>query len=93
MILTLSPVLIFVVVWVLLGSVGAVGVVVVEEVAPKKEAPKKSVEGSPKLVLESNKYVLTDSAMALMGVHPDDKLEIKYESSKELVEVLFQEEL
>ena len=58
-----------------------------KKVDTEEAAPKKSVEGSPKLVLESNKYVLTDSAMALMGVHPDDKLEIKYESSKELGKV------
>ena len=58
-----------------------------KKVDTEEATPKKSVEGSPKLVLESNKYVLTDSAMALMGVHPDDKLEIKYESSKELGKV------
>lgn len=58
-----------------------------KKVDSEEAAPKKSVEGSPKLILESNKYVLTDSAMALMDVHPDDKLEIKYESSKELGKV------
>ena len=35
----------------------------------------------PKLVLESNKYCLNSAAIALMGIEPDDKLDIKYDGT------------
>lgn len=36
----------------------------------------------PKLVLESNKYCLNSAAIALMGIKPGDKLDIKYSEEK-----------
>ena len=35
----------------------------------------------PKLVLESNKYYLNSAAITLMGIGPDDKLDIKYDGT------------
>ena len=36
----------------------------------------------PKLVLESNKYCLNGAAIALMGIGPNDKLDVKYDDGK-----------
>lgn len=54
------------------------------EVKTAKAKPKKSIfknDGStvPTLTLEDNKYCLNSAAVQLMGVEPDDKLDIKYE--------------
>lgn len=48
---------------------------------PKKTTKKvkKEESSSPQLILEDNKYCLNSAAMELMGVAPDDKLDIKYE--------------
>ena len=53
----------------------------VSEVAPKKVAKKakKEENSSPQLILEDNKYCLNSAAIELLGVTPDDKLDIKYE--------------
>lgn len=53
----------------------------VSEAAPKKAAKKakKEESSSPQLILEDNKYCLNSAAVMLMGVTPDDKLDIKYE--------------
>lgn len=42
---------------------------------------KKEESSSPKLVLEDNKYCLNSAAVELMGVTPDNKLDIKYEKN------------
>lgn len=39
----------------------------------------KVVSGDPKLVIDTNKYTLTSSAAAALGVEPDDKIDIKYQ--------------
>ncbi len=48
---------------------------------PKKVTKKikKEESSSPQLILEDNKYCLNSAAIKLMGVTPDDKLDIKYE--------------
>ena len=49
--------------------------------APKRAKKKKKEESSsPQLILEDNKYSLNSAAVELMGVAPDDKIDIKYES-------------
>lgn len=53
---------------------------IVEKSKPVKSSRKKIDEPSePKLILEDNKYHLTSSAVELMEVQPDDKIDIKYE--------------
>lgn len=47
--------------------------------SPKAVKPKKGESPDPQLILEDNKYCLNTAAVNLMGVGPDDKLEIKYE--------------
>lgn len=42
---------------------------------------KKEESSSPELVLEDNKYCLNTAAVELMGISPDDKLDIKYEKN------------
>jgi len=39
-------------------------------------------ETTPKLYLEDNKYRLNSAAAELLGVQPDDKIDIKYEQTK-----------
>ena len=53
----------------------------VSEAAARKTAKKtkKEESSSPQLILEDNKYYLNSAAIELMGVTPDDKLDIKYE--------------
>lgn len=53
----------------------------VSKEVPKKTTKKTKKEESshPELILEDNKYYLNSAAIALMGVAPDDKLDIKYE--------------
>ncbi len=46
---------------------------------PRKKASAKNESSEPKLILESNKYQLTQAAVDLMGVEPDCKIDIKYE--------------
>ena len=41
-----------------------------------------SSDTEPKLVLESNKYCLNSAAITLMGIGPDDKLDVKYDDGK-----------
>lgn len=51
----------------------------VTESKPRKSASTKNESSEPKLILESNKYQLTQAAADLMGVEPDCKIDIKYE--------------
>lgn len=53
----------------------------VSEITSKKttKKTKKEESSSPQLILEDNKYCLNSAAIKLMGVTPDDKLDIKYE--------------
>ena len=46
---------------------------------PRRKASAKNESSEPKLILESNKYQLTQAAVDLMGVEPDCKIDIKYE--------------
>ena len=50
----------------------------VSEAAARKTAKKtkKEESSSPQLILEDNKYYLNSAAIELMGVTPDDKLDI-----------------
>lgn len=52
---------------------------VVDAKPKKKSTSVKNESSEPKLILESNKYQLTQAAVDLMGVEPDDKIDIKYE--------------
>lgn len=49
------------------------------EVKKKTSRKKKDNDPIPKLTLESNKYSLNSAAVDLMGVEPDDRLDIKME--------------
>lgn len=40
---------------------------------------KREESNTPQLILEENKYYLNSAAVELMGINPDDKLDIKYE--------------
>lgn len=55
----------------------------VSETTPKKATKKAKREesSSPELILEDNKYYLNSAAVELMGVVPDNKLDIKYEKN------------
>lgn len=44
----------------------------------KKTTKKKDENPNPQITLEDNKYCLNSAAVELMGVNPDDKLDIKY---------------
>lgn len=52
-----------------------------KKTTPKKSSSSKKKDEDPvaKLILEANKYTLNEAAINLMGVNPDDKLDIKYE--------------
>lgn len=52
---------------------------VVDAKPKKKSTSVKNESSEPKLILENNKYQLTQAAVDLMGVEPDDKIDIKYE--------------
>lgn len=54
-----------------------------KKVSKKKEEPVKD-EG-PKLVLESNKYILTQSAVDLLNAKADDRIEIKFEQQGKVI--------
>lgn len=45
----------------------------------RKKLSKKDEKSTPTLILESNKYSLTTSAIELMQLTPGDKIDIKYE--------------
>jgi hypothetical protein len=46
----------------------------------KKASKKKEDENpNPELILEDNKYILNSAAVELLGVEPDDHIDIKYE--------------
>lgn len=49
--------------------------------AVTKKAKVTDTETEPKLYLEDNKYKLNSAAAGLIGVSPDDKLDIKYEET------------
>jgi hypothetical protein len=51
----------------------------VTEAKKKSSKAKKEESTTPELTLEDNKYYLNSAAIELMGVSPDDKLDIKYE--------------
>lgn len=53
------------------------------ELGSVKVSKKKEVEGDPipKLTLLENKYVLNNTAILVMGIKNEDKLEIRYEQS------------
>lgn len=51
----------------------------VSNVKTKKLSSKKEDSSIPTLVLEENKYCLNHAAIELMGIEPDQKLDIKYE--------------
>lgn len=58
-----------------------------------KTTSKVSVGEGPRLVLESNKYQLTQEAADLLGVSPDDKVDIKYEKQgKSIIPVIGSDE-
>lgn len=50
----------------------------VSKVTSKKKAKKEEVD-TPQITLEENKLNLNSAAISLMGVVPDDKLDVKYE--------------
>lgn len=49
------------------------------EEKPKRTKSKKDECADPTLKLDDNKYYLNQAAIDLMGVKPDDKIDIKYE--------------
>ncbi len=65
----------------------------VTEAKPRKKASAKNESSEPKLILESNKYQLTQAAVDLMGVEPDCKIDIKYEKQgKNVIPVIGSDE-
>lgn len=46
---------------------------------------KKDDDPTPKITLEDNKYCLNSAAVDLMGVEPDDRLDIKMEKQGKLL--------
>ena len=67
----------------------------ISESKPKRKIVTPKEESSnPTLVLEDNKYCLNQAAINLMGVNPDDKLDIKYEKQgKVMVPVIGTDEV
>lgn len=56
---------------------------------PKKRKVKKEESSEPQLILEDNKYCLNTAAIELIGVNPDDKIDIKYQQNgKKLVPII-----
>jgi hypothetical protein len=65
-----------------------------EVVESKKKKTTKNESSEPKLILENNKYQLTQAAVDLMGVEPDDKIDIKYEKQgKDIIPVIGSDEI
>jgi hypothetical protein len=70
-------------------SIDKAGFKSVEVKEPKKKKVSKNESSTPTLTLEDNKYCLNSAAVELMGVKPDDKLDIKYEKSgKDFIPVI-----
>lgn len=62
--------------------------VISDEKVSKKVSKKKtnvSESSLPQIILEDNKYTLNSAAVELMGVNPDDRLDIKYEKSGKMM--------
>ncbi len=54
-----------------------------------KKSSKKGESTTPQVTLESNKYILNSAAVELLGVEPEDRLDIKYEKQgKKMVPVI-----
>lgn len=54
----------------------------------------KDMGPEPTLILEENKYILNDAAVELLGVQPDDKIDIKYEKQgKKMIPVIASDEV
>jgi hypothetical protein len=51
----------------------------------KKKTTSKEESSTPQLILSDNKYTLNSAAVELMGVEPDDRLDIKYEKKGKLM--------
>lgn len=51
---------------------------------PKKKSSKNE-SSEPQIILEDNKYTLNSAAVELMGVEPDDRLDIKFEKNGKLM--------
>lgn len=51
-----------------------------KKTATKKKSSKNE-SSEPQIILEENKYTLNSAAVELMGVEPDDRLDIKFEKS------------
>lgn len=51
----------------------------------KKTTKKKDDDPTPKITLEDNKYSLNSAAVELMGVEPEDRLDIKMEKQGKLL--------
>ena len=47
----------------------------------KSSKAKKEENTTPQLILEENKYFLNSAAAELMGVEPDDRIDIKFEKA------------
>lgn len=66
----------------------------IKSFSPVKKSTKKSVskvdiDTTPKLTLETSKYILTQAAADLLGVQPDDRIDIKYEKQgKRMVPII-----
>lgn len=57
--------------------------VINDDIKPAKKTTKKKASkdesSEPQIILEENKYTLNSAAVELMGVEPDDRLDIKFE--------------
>lgn len=61
----------------------------VKKSTTKKSVSKVDTDTTPKLTLETSKYILTQAAADLLGVQPDDRIDIKYEKQgKRMVPII-----
>ena len=61
----------------------------VKKSTTKKSVSKVDTDTIPKLTLETSKYILTQAAVDLLGVQPDDRIDIKYEKQgKRMVPII-----
>lgn len=61
----------------------------VKKSTTKKSVSKVDTDTTPKLTLETSKYILTQAAVDLLGVQPDDRIDIKYEKQgKRMVPII-----
>lgn len=70
------------------GDIKCIDREVIKDTPVKKTRKKSSVKeesSEPQITLESGKYILNSAAVELMGVEPDDRLDIKYEKSGKLM--------